>query len=47
LCFDFSTTDACTVAGGSLPESCPKNGDLTEVSASINWQRWCHRLAQF
>jgi hypothetical protein len=35
------------VAGGSLPESCPKNGDLTEVSASINWQRWCHRLAQF
>ena len=26
LCFDFSTT--CSLAGRSLPESCPKNGDL-------------------
>src|SRR5437588_3957221 len=44
LCFDFSTTDAETVAGGSLPESCPKNGDLpkspllsTGSAGAIGW----------
>jgi hypothetical protein len=28
LCFDFSTTSEWVLAGGRLPESCPKNGDL-------------------
>jgi hypothetical protein len=28
LCFHFGTTSVQVLAGGSLPESCPKNGDL-------------------
>jgi hypothetical protein len=44
LCFDFSTTDAEIVAGASLPESCPKNGDpprspllSTGSAGAIGW----------
>ena len=35
LCFDLGTTHTNVLASGSLPENCPKNGDLPEVSALI------------
>jgi hypothetical protein len=36
----------CIVIGGrSLPESCPRNGDLPK-SPFLHWQHRCHRLAQ-
>jgi hypothetical protein len=43
--FHFDTTSAESLAGISLPESCPRNGDLP-TSPLTHWQHRCHRLAQ-
>jgi hypothetical protein len=41
----FGTTSDLLLAGRSLPESCPRNGDLPK-SPFPHWQQRCHRLAQ-
>jgi hypothetical protein len=45
LRFDFGTTGTLILAGASLPESRPRNGDLPK-SSFTRWQHRCHRLEQ-